>query len=59
MAQDRLMNEPKITAELVATLAWPDGHAYVCGPNGFVETADFRNATRAFLEKRKPQWQGR
>ena len=29
----------RITAELVASLAWPDGLAYVCGPNGFVETA--------------------
>jgi ferredoxin-NADP reductase len=29
----------RITAELVAALAWPDGRAYVCGPNGFVETA--------------------
>jgi ferredoxin-NADP reductase len=29
----------RITAALVAALAWPDGRAYVCGPNGFVETA--------------------
>jgi ferredoxin-NADP reductase len=29
----------RITAELVAELAWPDGRAYVCGPNGFVEAA--------------------
>jgi ferredoxin-NADP reductase len=29
----------RISAELVAQLAWPDGRAYVCGPNGFVETA--------------------
>jgi ferredoxin-NADP reductase len=29
----------RITGELVAGLAWPNGHAYVCGPNGFVETA--------------------
>jgi ferredoxin-NADP reductase len=29
----------RISAELVAALAWPDGRAYVCGPNGFVETA--------------------
>jgi ferredoxin-NADP reductase len=29
----------RITAELVAGLTWPDGRAYVCGPNGFVETA--------------------
>jgi ferredoxin-NADP reductase len=29
----------RINAELVARLAWPDGRAYVCGPNGFVETA--------------------
>jgi ferredoxin-NADP reductase len=29
----------RINAELVATLTWPDGIAYVCGPNGFVETA--------------------
>ncbi len=27
--------------------------------NGFAETEDFRNATRAFLEKRKPVWRGR
>jgi enoyl-CoA hydratase len=27
--------------------------------NGFVETEDFQNATRAFLEKRKPIWRGR
>jgi enoyl-CoA hydratase/carnithine racemase len=26
--------------------------------NGFVETADFANATRAFLARRKPVWQG-
>jgi ferredoxin-NADP reductase len=29
----------RIDVELVAGLAWPDGRAYVCGPNGFVETA--------------------
>jgi ferredoxin-NADP reductase len=29
----------RINVELVAGLAWPDGRAYVCGPNGFVETA--------------------
>jgi ferredoxin-NADP reductase len=29
----------RISAELVASLACPDGRAYVCGPNGFVETA--------------------
>jgi ferredoxin-NADP reductase len=29
----------RINAELVARLAWPDGRAYVCGPNGFVESA--------------------
>jgi ferredoxin-NADP reductase len=29
----------RINAELVAPLAWSDGRAYVCGPNGFVETA--------------------
>lgn len=29
----------RITAELIAGLTWPDGRAYVCGPNGFVETA--------------------
>jgi ferredoxin-NADP reductase len=29
----------RISAQLVAQLAWPDGRAYVCGPNGFVETA--------------------
>ena len=27
--------------------------------NGFVETADFHNAVRAFLAKQKPLWQGR
>ena len=27
--------------------------------NDFAETEDFRNATRAFLEKRKPVWRGR
>jgi ferredoxin-NADP reductase len=29
----------RITADLVAQVAWPDGMAFVCGPNGFVETA--------------------
>jgi ferredoxin-NADP reductase len=29
----------RIDAALVAGHAWPDGMAYVCGPNGFVETA--------------------
>jgi ferredoxin-NADP reductase len=29
----------RITAELVASVAYPDGMAYVCGPNRFVETA--------------------
>jgi ferredoxin-NADP reductase len=29
----------RISAELVAALAWPDGRAYVCGSNGFVDTA--------------------
>jgi ferredoxin-NADP reductase len=29
----------RIDTELVAERAWPDGRAYVCGPNGFVETA--------------------
>jgi ferredoxin-NADP reductase len=29
----------RIDAALVSRLAWPDGLAYVCGPNGFVETA--------------------
>ncbi len=29
----------RIDAALVGRLAWPDGMAYVCGPNGFVETA--------------------
>lgn len=29
----------RIDSELVGALAWPDGMAYVCGPNGFVETA--------------------
>jgi enoyl-CoA hydratase/carnithine racemase len=27
--------------------------------NGFVETADFHNAARAFVAKRKPVWEGR
>jgi ferredoxin-NADP reductase len=29
----------RITAALVAQVAWPDGMAFVCGSNGFVETA--------------------
>lgn len=29
----------RITAALVTEVAWPDGMAYVCGPNRFVETA--------------------
>ena len=29
----------RIDAPLVRGLAWPEGPAYVCGPNGFVETA--------------------
>ncbi|HEX4034250.1 MAG TPA: ferredoxin reductase [Solirubrobacteraceae bacterium] len=29
----------RITNEIIGPLAWPDGRAYVCGPNGFVETA--------------------
>jgi ferredoxin-NADP reductase len=29
----------RVDAELIAGLAWPQGMAYVCGPNGFVETA--------------------
>jgi ferredoxin-NADP reductase len=29
----------RIDAGLVSRLAWPDGMAYVCGPNGFVEAA--------------------
>lgn len=29
------------------------------GVNGFVETEDFHNAVRAFMEKRKPLWKGR
>jgi ferredoxin-NADP reductase len=29
----------RISSELVGRLAWPDGSAYICGPNGFVETA--------------------
>ena len=33
-----------------------EDHLYV---NGFVETEDFKNASKAFLEKRKPVWQGR
>jgi ferredoxin-NADP reductase len=28
----------RITTELISELVWPDGRAYVCGPNGFVET---------------------
>jgi ferredoxin-NADP reductase len=35
----------RIDAELVGRLGWPDGMAYVCGPNGFVETA-----TRLLME---------
>jgi len=27
----------RIGAALVGRLAWPDGMAYICGPNGFVE----------------------
>lgn len=29
----------RIDAELLGRLAWPEGLAYVCGPNGFVESA--------------------
>jgi len=29
----------RISSQLVSRLAWPDGTAYVCGPNAFVETA--------------------
>jgi ferredoxin-NADP reductase len=29
----------RINAEMIAGVAWPDGRAYVCGPNQFVETA--------------------
>ncbi len=29
----------RITAALLAQVAWPDGMAFVCGPNRFVETA--------------------
>lgn len=29
----------RINAGLIADVAWPDGLAYVCGPNGFVDTA--------------------
>ncbi len=29
----------RITSELVTSVAYPDGMAYVCGPNQFVETA--------------------
>jgi ferredoxin-NADP reductase len=29
----------RINTELVSSLAWPDGRAYACGPNQFVETA--------------------
>lgn len=29
----------RVDAEIVGRLAWPDGMVYVCGPNGFVETA--------------------
>jgi ferredoxin-NADP reductase len=32
-------NTGRIDRAMVAGLAWPDGVAYVCGPNGFVETA--------------------
>ena len=35
----------RIDDELVGRLWWPDGIAYVCGPNGFVETA-----TRLLME---------
>jgi ferredoxin-NADP reductase len=35
----------RIDAELVGGLSWPDGLAYVCGPNGFVESA-----TRLLME---------
>jgi ferredoxin-NADP reductase len=29
----------RIDAGLLTPLAWPEGMAYVCGPNGFVESA--------------------
>lgn len=29
----------RIGKELIGSRVWPDGMAYVCGPNGFVETA--------------------
>jgi ferredoxin-NADP reductase len=29
----------RIDATMIDRLAWPDGMAYVCGPNGFVEEA--------------------
>jgi ferredoxin-NADP reductase len=35
----------RIDAELVGRLAWPDGMAYICGPNGFVEAG-----TRLLME---------
>ncbi|MDQ6606676.1 MAG: hypothetical protein M3Z06_09040 [Actinomycetota bacterium] len=35
----------RIDAGLLSRLAWPEGMAYVCGPNGFVETA-----TRLLME---------
>jgi ferredoxin-NADP reductase len=35
----------RIDAGLVGRLAWPDGLAYICGPNGFVETG-----TRLLME---------
>ncbi len=35
----------RIEPGLLSRLAWPDGMAYVCGPNGFVETA-----TRLLME---------
>jgi ferredoxin-NADP reductase len=35
----------RINTELIGPLTWPNGMAYVCGPNGFVETA-----TRLLME---------
>ena len=35
----------RIDKQLIERLVWPDGMAYVCGPNGFVETA-----TRLLME---------
>jgi enoyl-CoA hydratase/carnithine racemase len=39
--------------------ALPIGEAEHAAVNGFVETEDFHNAVRAFMEKRRPVWQAR